>query len=486
MLITYFSQICQNDSMSTRPTPMTDARKAGQPLTKEQLEHGAREHLWPHFTRTSLYDGGSIPIITKAEGKYIWDQHGNKLYDGLSGLFSVNAGHGHERLAEAAKKQLMQMDFVPLWSFAHPPAIELGERLLSYAPKGLERVFFTTGGGEANETAWKLAKQYFKLVGKPMKHKVLTRKTAYHGTSHGALSLTGIPNMKKAFEPLVPSTFRVPNTNWYRAKEDFATEEEFGLWAANRVEEMIIMEDPDTVAAFFLEPVQNSGGAYTSHKSYFKRVREICDKYDVILVADETIDGFGRTGTMFASEKYEFEPDMLVCAKAITNSVLPLGALMIKEKFYEPFTKGTTIFPHGYTFAASPAACAVAIENLDLYEDLDLINHVQANEANFKKTLDKLSDLDIVGDVRGTGYFYAIELVKDKATKARFDLEEIEKLLRGFITKDLYNKGLYCRADDRGDPVVQLAPPLTADQADFDMMEANIRETLTKAWDIVK
>ncbi|MEO0313505.1 MAG: hypothetical protein RL140_735, partial [Actinomycetota bacterium] len=293
---------------------MTDARKAGQPLTKEQLEHGAREHLWPHFTRTSLYDGGSIPIITKAEGKYIWDQHGNKLFDGLSGLFSVNAGHGHERLAEAAKKQLMQMDFVPLWSFAHPPAIELGERLLSYAPKGLDRVFFTTGGGEANETAWKLAKQYFKLMGKPMKHKVLTRKTAYHGTSHGALSLTGIPNMKKAFEPLVPSTFRVPNTNWYRAKDDFATEEEFGLWAANRVEEMIIMEDPDTVAAFFLEPVQNSGGAYTSHKSYFKRVREICDKYDVILVADETIDGFGRTGTMFASEKYEFEPDMMVCA----------------------------------------------------------------------------------------------------------------------------------------------------------------------------
>ncbi len=472
--------------MSERLTPMTDARKAGVPLTTEQLEHGAREHLWPHFTRTSLYEGGSIPIITKAEGKYIWDQHGNKLFDGLSGLFSVNAGHGHERLAEAAKKQLMQMDFVPLWSFAHPPAIELGERLLSYAPNGLDRVFFTTGGGEANETAWKLAKQYFKMIGKPLKHKVLTRKTAYHGTSHGALSLTGIANMKKAFEPLVPSTFRVPNTNWYRAKDDFATEEEFGLWAANRVEEMILMEDPDTVAAFFFEPVQNSGGAYTSHKSYFKRVREICDKYDVILVADETIDGFGRTGTMFASEKYDFEPDMLVCAKAITNSVMPLGALMMKEKFYEPFKKGMNIFPHGYTFAASPASCAVALENLDMYDEMDLIGHVQANQDNFKKTLDKLSDLDIVGDVRGTGYFYAIELVKVKETKARFDLEEIEKLLRGFITKDLYSKGLYCRADDRGDPVVQLAPPLTSDQADFDMMEAKVRETLTKAWDIVK
>jgi adenosylmethionine-8-amino-7-oxononanoate aminotransferase len=324
------------------------------------------------------------------------------------------------------------------------------------------------------------------MMGKPLKHKVITRKTAYHGTSHGALSLTGIPNMKKAFEPLVPSTFRVPNTNWYRAKDDFATEEEFGLWAANRVEEMIIMEDPDTVAAFFFEPVQNSGGAYTSHPIYFQRVREICDKYDVILVADETIDGFGRTGTMFASEQYNFEPDMLVCAKAITNSVMPLGALMMKEKFYEPFKKGLNIFPHGYTFAASPASCAVALENLDMFDEMNLVGHVQANQDNFKKTLDKLSDLDIVGDVRGIGYFYAIELVKDKETKARFTVEEVEKLLRGFITKDLYSKGLYCRADDRGDPVVQLAPPLTSDQADFDMMESLVRETLTKAWDIVK
>jgi adenosylmethionine-8-amino-7-oxononanoate aminotransferase len=189
---------------------------------------------------------------------------------------------------------------------------------------------------------------------------------------------------------------------------------------------------------------------------------------------------------MFASEKYNFEPDMLVCAKAITNSVMPLGALMMKEKFYEPFKKGLNIFPHGYTFAASPASCAVALENLDMYDEMNLVGHVQANQDNFKKTLDKLSDLDIVGDVRGTGYFYAIELVKDKETKARFTVEEVEKLLRGFITKDLYSKGLYCRADDRGDPVVQLAPPLTSDQADFDMMESLVRETLTKAWDIVK
>ncbi|MEY4321463.1 MAG: hypothetical protein RL167_191, partial [Actinomycetota bacterium] len=371
--------------------------------------------------------------------------------------------------------------YFPLWSNTHAPGIELAERLLSYAPKSLSRVFFTTGGGEANETAWKLAKQYFKMIGKPTKHKVLTRAVAYHGTSHGALSLTGIPSMKKAFEPLVPSTFRVPNTNWYRAQDEFENEEAFARWAADRVEEMILFEDPDTVAAFFLEPVQNSGGCFTAPKSYFKRVREICDKYDVLIVADETIDGFGRVGTMFASEMYDFEPDMLVCAKGMTSAYQPLGALMLAEKLFEPFKKGTNIFPHGYTYGGHPVACAVALENLDIFDEEDLVGNVQRNTAAFRKTLEKLKDIDIVGDVRGEGYFFAIELVKDRATKETFNDDEAEKLLRGFLSTDMYNAGLYCRSDDRGDPVVQLAPPLTIGQAEFDELEGILRSSLTKA-----
>jgi adenosylmethionine-8-amino-7-oxononanoate aminotransferase len=379
---------------------------------------------------------------------------------------------------------MKQLDYFPIWSNLHAPAIELSERVLSYAPKSLSRVFFTTGGGEANETAWKLAKQYFKMTGKPMKHKMISRMTAYHGTSHGALSLTGIASMKKMFEPLVPTTFRVPNTNWYRAQDDFATEEEFAMWAANRVEEMILFEDPDTVAAFILEPVQNSGGCFTAPKSYFKRVREICDKYDVLLIADETIDGFGRIGTMFASELYEFEPDMLVCAKGITSAYQPLGALMISEKLFEPFKKGTAIFPHGYTFAGHPVACAVALENLNIFEEEDLVGNVRRNAPAFRSTLEKLKDLPIVGDVRGEGYFYAIELVKDKATRETFNDAESEKLLRGFLSTDLYNAGLYCRSDDRGDPVVQLAPPLTIGQKEFDYLEQTLRSSLSKAWNL--
>ncbi len=467
-----------------RLTPILDARRAGQEPTIKMLEHAARQNVFMHFTRHSQFDESAIPIITKAEGHHFWDQNGKKYFDGISSLFAVNVGHGRERLAEAAAKQMKKLDYFPIWSNTHAPAIELSERILSYAPKSLHRVFFTTGGGEANETAWKLAKQYFKMTGKPMKHKVISRMTAYHGTSHGALSLTGIAAMKKQFEPLVPSTFRVPNTNWYRAQDDFENEEAFADWAANRLEEMILFEDPDTVAAFILEPVQNSGGCFTAPKSYFKKIREICDKYDVLIIADETIDGFGRIGTMFASELYEFEPDMLVCAKGITSAYQPLGALMISEKLFEPFKKGTAIFPHGYTFAGHPVACAVALENLDIFDEEDLVGNVRRNAPAFKSTLEKLKDLPIVGDVRGEGYFYAIELVKDKATRETFNDAESEKLLRGFLSTDLYDAGLYCRSDDRGDPVVQLAPPLTIGQSEFDWLEQTLRSSLTKAWNL--
>jgi len=465
-------------------TPLLNARKAGKEATPAQLKQAAKDNLFLHFTRHSPLLEHEIPIITRAEGHHFWDINGKKYFDGISSLFSVNAGHGRARLAEAAAKQMKQLDYFPIWSNAHPAAIELAERVLSYAPKSLNRVFFTTGGGEANETAWKLAKQYFKMQGKPLKHKVLTRSVAYHGTSHGALSLTGIPAMKKMFEPLVPSTFRVPNTNWYRAQDDFETEEDFAIWAANRVEEMILFEDPDTVAAFILEPVQNSGGCFTSPKIYFDMISEICKKYDVLVVADETIDGFGRIGEMFASTKYGFEPDMLVCAKGITSAYQPLGALLLSERLFEPFKHGTAIFPHGYTFAAHPVACAVALENLDIFDEEDLVGNVRRNGPAFKKTLEKLMDIDIVGDVRGDGYFYAIELVKDKTTRETFNDEESERLLRGFLSNHMYDSGLYCRSDDRGDPVVQLAPPLTIGQAEFDELEQTLRHSLTKAAEI--
>lgn len=448
----------------------------------------AYDHLWMHFTRMSSYKDNPVPTIVKGEGAYIWDANGRKYLDGLAGLFVVQAGHGRVELAEAAAKQAKELAFFPVWSYAHPHAIDLADRLAAYAPGDLNKVFFTTGGGEAVETAWKLAKQYFKLVGKPMKHKVISRAVAYHGTPHGALSITGIPDAKKYFEPLVPGAHKVPNTNFYRAEEITgvpelgADLERFGRWAADQVEAAILAEGPDTVAAVFVEPVQNSGGCFPPPPGYFQRLREICDTYDVLLVSDEVICAFGRLGTMFACDKFGYVPDIITCAKGMTSGYSPIGAAIVSDRIAEPFYQGTNYFPHGYTFGGHPVSAAVAMANLDLFEREGLNDQVLKNEQAFRGTLEKLHDLPIVGDVRGDGYFYGIELVKDKTTKATFDDDESERLLRGFLSKALFDAGLYCRADDRGDPVVQLAPPLIAGQQQFDEIEQILRSVLTEAW----
>jgi adenosylmethionine-8-amino-7-oxononanoate aminotransferase len=448
----------------------------------DRLADRAAEHLWMHFTRHSIYHAGHhVPVIVRGDGAYIYDDQGKRYLDGLAGLFTVQLGHGRTELADAAHKQASELAFFPLWSYAHPKAIELAERLADYAPGDLDHVFFTTGGGEAVETAWKLAKQFFKLTGKPMKHKVISRSIAYHGTPQGALSITGIPDAKKYFEPLVPGAHKAPNTNFYRAPVHEDDEEAFGRWAADRIEEAIEFEGADTVAAVFLEPVQNSGGCFPPPPGYLQRVREICDKHDVIFVADETICAFGRIGEMFAMSRYGVTPDIITCAKGMTSGYSPIGAMIASERLFEPFRHGTTYFAHGYTFGGHPVSSAVALANLDIFEREGINAHVQANEGAFRATLEKLLDLPIVGDVRGAGYFYGIELVKDKTTKETFDEDESERLLRGFLSKALFDAGLYCRADDRGDPVIQLAPPLIVGQPEFDFIEQTLRDVLTRA-----
>jgi adenosylmethionine-8-amino-7-oxononanoate aminotransferase len=455
-------------------------------LDNAALQQAARDHLWMHFTRMSTYQHADVPIIVRGEGPYIYDSRGKRYLDALAGLFVTQVGHGRAEIAEAARKQTEQLAFHPLWSYAHPNAIELAQRVANYAPGDLNRVFFTSGGGEAVETAWKLAKQYFKLTGKPGKHKVVSRAIAYHGTTQGALSITGLPPLKQPFEPLVPSTFRAPNTNFYRAPVHADDEKAFGRWAADQIAVAIENEGPDTVAAVFLEPVQNSGGCFPPPPGYFQRVREICDEYDVLLVSDEVICAFGRLGAMFGAERYGYLPDMVTCAKGLTSGYAPLGAMIATDRLFEPFSKGTTSFAHGYTFGGHPVSTAVAMANLDIFEREGLNQHVRDTEDDFRRTLEKLLDLPIVGDVRGDGFFYGIELVKDKATKETFDDDESEALLRGFLSKALYEAGLYCRADDRGDPVVQLSPPLICDQSHFDEMEQILRSVLTEAWSKVE
>ena len=462
--------------MTTTPQDLTEAGRDG-------LAESARRHLWMHFTRHSTYeDGGAVPVIVRGEGAYIWDDRGLRYLDGLAGLFTVQVGHGREELAEAAARQARELAFFPLWSYAHPRAIELAERLAAAAPGDLNRVFFTTGGGEAVETAWKLAKQYWKLVGKPMKHKVISRSVAYHGTPQGALSITGIPAAKEMFEPLVPGGFRVPNTNQYRAPEHLRDDPKaFGLWAANRIAEAIEFEGPDTVAAVFLEPVQNSGGCFPPPPGYFDRVREICDEYDVLLVSDEVICAFGRLGEYFGATRYGYQPDIITCAKGLTSGYVPLGAMLASDRLAEPFRTGANWFAHGVTFGGHPVASAVALANLDLFVREDLNAHVRKNTGLFRSYLERLYDLPIVGDVRGDGYFFGIELVKDKATKETFDADESERLLRGFLSRALFEAGLYCRADDRGDPVIQLAPPLICTEEHFAEIEQILRTVLTEA-----
>ena len=456
------------DDISSAPAPSGDTR--------------ATDHLWLHFTRMSTYDTQPVPIIERGEGAYIWDSNGKKYLDALSGLFVVQAGHGRGELADAAAAQARKLAFFPIWSYAHPTAIELADRLAEASPGDLNKVFFSTGGGESVETAWKVAKQYFKLVGKPGKYKVISRAIAYHGTTQGALSITGVPPFKEAFEPLVPGSVRVPNTNFYRAPEYVADDEKkFGRWAADRVEEAILAEGPDTVCAVFVEPVQNAGGCFPPPPGYFERLREICDTHDVLLVSDEVICAYGRLGTMFGAQKFSYQPDIITTAKGLTSGYSPLGAALISDRIFEPFGRGKTIFPHGYTFGGHPVSCAVALANLDIFEREDLLGNVLRNENAFRRTLEKLLDLPIVGDVRGDGYFFGIELVKDKATKEQFDNEDSERILRGFVSPALFENGLYCRADDRGDPVVQVAPPLISGQAEFDEIEQKLRFVLEQA-----
>ena len=457
----------------------------------DHLQQAAKDHLWMHFTRHGQYDESDVPVIVRGEGAYIWDAKGRRYLDGLAGLFVSQLGHGRTDLAETAAKQAAELAFHPLWSYAHPTAIQLAEKIAGYAPGDLNRVFFTSGGGEAVETAWKLAKNYFKLTGKPMKHKVISRAIAYHGTTQGALSITGLPGLKAQFEPLVPSTFRVPNTNAYRADEmtggflDGSDPEAFGRWAADQVGIAIENEGADTVAAVFLEPVQNAGGCFPPPPGYFQRVREICDEHDVLLVSDEVICAFGRLGHVFGAERYGYQPDMITCAKGLTSGYSPLGAMIATDRLMEPFLHGSESFAHGYTFGGHPVSTAVGLKNLQIFEEEQVLEHVRDNEGAFRSTLERLKDLPIVGDVRGDGFFYGIELVKDKATKESFTHEECERLLYGFVSKQLFAEGLYCRADDRGDPVVQLAPPLICDQAQFDEMEQILRVVLDKAGTLV-
>jgi adenosylmethionine-8-amino-7-oxononanoate aminotransferase len=444
------------------------------------LSELAKRHLWMHFTRLGAYTDSEVPIITRGEGCYVWDLHGNRYLDGLSGLFTVQAGHGRAELGEAAARQAGKLGYFPVWSFAHEPAIELAARLAALAPGDLNRVFLTPSGGEAIDTAIKLSRQYFKLIGQPSRTKVISRTLAYHGTSIGALSLTGVPSIKTPFEPLMPGAIKVQTPYRYRCPDcqhlDACT-----LRCADDVAMRIEMEGPDSVAAVFMEPLQNTGGAFAPPEGYWARIREICDQYGVLLVSDEVICAFGRLGHMFGSDRYGYQPDLITFAKGVTSGYAPLGGVLVSDRVAEPFLDDPNLFLHGQTFGAHPVCCAVANANLDILEREDLCGNVLANEDRFTELLDGLGEIPLVGDVRGDGYFRAIELVSDQATKGSFTPDESEWLLRGYLSPRLYEAGLICRADDRAEPVITLSPPLIAGEVELSFIADTLRTVLSDA-----
>jgi adenosylmethionine-8-amino-7-oxononanoate aminotransferase len=444
------------------------------------LQELAKRHLWMHFTRMGSYVDHDVPVIVRGEGCYVYDEHGKRYLDGLAALFCVNAGHGRAELGEAAAAQARELGFYINWSYAHPPGIELAARIASLTPGDLNRVFFTSGGSEAVESAIKLARNYHRVRGEGTRTKHIARELAYHGTSLGALSATGLTSIRSQFEPLTPGGCHVPNTNSYHWPPDRDP-----LWAADAIEERILFEGPDTVAAVILEPVQNAGGCFVPQDGYFQRVREICDRYGVLLISDEVICSWGRLGHFFGSKRYGYQPDIITTAKGLTSAYVPMGAMIASDRIAEPFLHGKASFAHGFTFGAHPVAAAVAMASIDIYEREDLCGHVLRKEDEFRQVLEKLRDIPIVGDVRGAGFFLAIELVKDQRTRETFNDDESEELLRGFVSGELYRRGLICRADDRGDPVIQLSPPLIADSEQFEEIGSILRSVLSEASDRV-
>jgi adenosylmethionine-8-amino-7-oxononanoate aminotransferase len=445
------------------------------------LEKMAREHLWLHFTSMGAYADGGMPVIVRGDGCYLEDLHGKRYLDALAGLFAVQIGYSYgDEIGQAALDQMRELPFYTNWTYAHPRAIELASEVASLAPGDLNRVFFVSGGSEAVESAWKLARQYHAARGE-RGWKAGSRRIAYHGTTMGALSINGIAALRAPFEPLVPDVIHVRNTNRYHRPPE-ETEQEFTAFLLDDLEEAIVAEGPETVAMVIMEPVQNSGGAFTPPAGYWHGVREICDRYGILLCADEVICGFGRLGAWFGSEKYDIRPDLMTCAKGLSSAYAAIGAVITTDKVFEPFASGKGMFTHGITFGGHPVMAAIALKNLEIMKRERIVEHVAENQDVMRDSLATLLDLPIVGDLRGTGFFYSLELVKDKETRESFDDEESDWLLRGFLSGALWERGLICRADDRGDPVVQISPPLIAGKAEIDEITGVLGDVLSEAW----
>jgi adenosylmethionine-8-amino-7-oxononanoate aminotransferase len=468
-------------AVTTSELPGTEPRRDG---ATRILQQQVRDHLLLNFTDLAAFRDRDVPILVRGDGCHVIDSDGRRYIDGISGLFCSNLGHGYgAEIGAAAQRQLAELVFTPSWYLTHPGAAALATRLAELAaPLGLDRVFLTSGGGESVEAAWKLARQWHTARGEPQRRKAIARNLAYHGTSLGALSFTGLADIRHPFEPLPVPTGFIAETDAYRHPAALASDEG-GFTAAllAEVERVIEWEGPDQVAMLIAEPVQNSGGAFTPPAGYWAGLRRLCDHYGILLVADETITGFGRVGEWFASIRYGIQPDLLTFAKGATAGHAPLGGVLIGPKVAEPFVSGAVTYQHGLTFGGHPLATAVARAALAVYERENVLDNVRTLEPFLAERLAELRRIPLVGDVRGAGFFWAVELVRDRQSRERFSAADADWLLRGVLSEAMDELGLLCRLDDRGEPVIQLSPPLVADRDLLDRMVSIVGQALERA-----
>jgi len=440
----------------------------------------ARRHLGKHFTRATAWRNPELLIIERSEGCYLWDAQGNKYLDGLAGLFCVNMGHGRADIADAAARQMKQLSYATNWSAAHPPSVEAASLIAELAPGDLEVVFFVNSGSEANESAIKFAREYQLGQGRPEKIKILSRQMAYHGTTLGALSATGIPQFRAAFQPLLPWFRHVPNTYGWEQEGDVPVTE---LSCLRAIEEAILEEGPETVAMIIAEPVQNVGGVMVPPDGYWQELRRLCDEHDILLCADEVICGFGRLGYWFGSERNGVVPDLMTFAKGVTSAYAPLGGMIVREPLIDALLDSPIgMFTHGVTWGGHPMSTAVAVANMTAMRDEQVPAHVLELAPYFRAGLDALTARHhIVKEVRGTGYFYGIELMADRGARRGFTDEEKAAVCREALPGLLQQAGLMTRADDRGPAMLMLSPPLVADEAVLDELFGMVDGVLGEA-----
>lgn len=442
-----------------------------------QLNENIKRHTWLHFTQMkNVIDDPKPMVIARGEGSKVWDTQGKEYIDGLAGLFCVNVGYGRQEIIDAITQQLQKIAYVSPFSFPNEPAVELAAKLAELSPIGkTARVFFVTGGSEAVESALKISKQYQRARGFQGRYKTISRRIAYHGTTMGALSVGGLTGIRKMFEPLVPGARHVPLPHRYRC-DYCATLPECTQQCTREVANLMEFEDPATIAAVIMEPVQNSGGCIVPPPTYYPEIRRLTRENGIVMIMDEVICGFGRTGKMFGAEHWGVQPDMMTLAKGMTSAYYPLGATIVSKEIADAFIgdEGKKLL-HGITFGGHPVAAAAALANIAIIERENLVEQAAQKGEYLRAELHKALDRHpSVGDIRGAGLFIGIELVKDKATR-----EEMEGgATMGWLSDQLLQRGLICRCDDRLDPVIQLSPPLVIKKEEIDQVVGVIEEVI--------